>query len=84
MTNYKKRCSFPHANFSGTMKSAENLSKKAKCETLNYWKDIHCRYTFELQFQCVQTIYITENKDTSLKFTFKTSTMLIVFVYLNI
>ena len=37
-----------YAHFSGTMKVVENLSRKAYGETLNYWKDIYCRYRLEL------------------------------------
>ena len=33
------------------------------------------------QFQYVPTIYVTENKETSFKFTFKPSTIFIVFAY---
>ena len=33
------------------------------------------------QFQCVPTAYVTENKETSFKFTLKPSTMSIVFAY---
>ena len=33
------------------------------------------------QFQCVPAIYVTENKEASFKFTFKPSTMFIVFAY---
>ena len=47
-TNYIKSCSFLHAHFSGTMKVVENLSKKGYGETLDYWKDIYCKYTLEL------------------------------------
>ena len=32
-------------------------------------------------FRCVPTLYVTENKETSFKFTFKPSTMFIVFAY---
>ena len=33
------------------------------------------------QFHCVLTTYVTENKETSFKFTLKPSTMFIVFAY---
>ena len=33
------------------------------------------------QFQCVPTIYVTENKEISFKLTFKPGTMFIVFAY---
>ena len=83
-TNYIKTCSFLHAHFTETRKIVENLLRKAYGETLKYWKDIYCRYTLELplrQFQCVPTTYVTENKETSFKFTLKPSTMSIVFAY---
>ena len=79
-TNYIK--SFPHAHFSGTMKVVENLSRKAYGETINYWKDIYYIGIVSMrQIQCVPTMYVTENKETSFKFTFKPSTMFIVFAY---
>ena len=82
-TNYIKTRQFLHAHFSGTMKVVENLSRIAYGETLNYWKDIyfHIGIASMRQFQCVPTIYVTENKETSFKFTFKPSTMSIVFAY---
>ena len=61
------------------MEIVENLLRKAYGETLNYGKDIFCRYTLEsmrrIQFQCVSTKYVIENKE----FTLKTSNMSIVF-----
>ena len=47
-TNYIKTCSFLHAHFSETMKVVENVLRNAYGETLNYWKDIYCRYILEL------------------------------------
>ena len=42
--------------------------------------DTHWNYLYR-QFQCVPTIYVTENKETSFKFTFQPITMFIVFAY---
>ena len=61
------------------MKVVESLLRKACGETLNYWKDICCWYTSMRQLQCVPTTYVTENKETSFKFTLKPSIMSIVF-----
>ena len=47
-TIYIKTYSFLHARFSELIKVVENLLRKAYVETLNYWKDICCRYTLEL------------------------------------
>ena len=35
------------------------------------------------QFRCLPTTYVTENKETSFKFTLKPCTMSIVFAYFN-
>ena len=64
------------------MKVVENLSRKDYGETLNYWKDIYCRYLLELPlWVCESTVYVTETKETSFNVTFKPSTMFIVYAY---
>ena len=57
-TNYIKTCSYLHAHFSETMKAVENLLRKAYGETLNYWKDICCRYILELPLWDNSNVYL--------------------------
>ena len=70
------------------MKVVENfIARKAYGETLDYWKDIYCRYTVDLPLWGNSNVYQNIcywNKKTSFKFTFKTSTKCIVFAYFNV
>ena len=58
MTNHMRSCSFLHAHFFWINESGREF---VYGEKLIYWKDICCRYT--LEFQCVPTTYVTENKE---------------------
>ena len=56
-TNYIKTCSFLHTHFSETMNVVDNALRNAYGETLNYWKDIYCRYTLDLPLRGKPSVY---------------------------
>ena len=39
------------------MKVAENLLRKGHGETLNFWKDIYCRYALEMPLCGISNMY---------------------------
>ena len=75
-TNYTKTCPlFLHAHYTETIKVVQNLSEEFKAcgEKLINGKNIdvigtHYRIASRRQFQCIPTIYITENNENYFEF----------------